>query len=66
MSRGRNIPRVPPTIEKERRGFDEAVKERLEVIGGQRADKIAPLDTSTATTAQCAAKINEILALLQP
>ncbi len=65
MSTRRAIPRVPPTIERERTGFDEAVKERLEVISGLRGGKITLLDPETATTAQCAAKINEILGLLQ-
>lgn len=65
MSR-RSIPRVPPVQDPERRGFDEAVKERLEILFGVRGVKIAPLDTATATTAQCATKINEILSLLQP
>lgn len=64
MSR-RSIPRVPPVQDPERRGFDEAVKERLEVISGLRGVKVAQLDPETATTAQCASKINEILALLQ-
>lgn len=61
----RAIPRVPPTDAPERRGFDEVVKERLEVISGLRGGKITLLDPETATTAQCAAKINEILGLLQ-
>ncbi len=61
----RAIPRVPPTVERERTGFDEAVKERLEVISGLRGVKVAQLDPETATTAQCASKINEIIALLQ-
>lgn len=65
MSTRRAIPRVPPTIERERTGFDEAVKERLEVISGLRGGKIVLLDPATATAAQCAVKINEILALLQ-
>lgn len=61
----RQIPRVPPTENGERREFDGAVKERFEVISGLRGGKITPLDPATATVAQCAAKINEILALLQ-
>jgi len=65
MSTRRAIPRVPPTVERERTGFDEAVKERLEVISGLRGGKVAQLDPEAATTAQCAVKINEILALLQ-
>lgn len=61
----RNIPRVPPVQDPERRGFDEAVKERLEILFGSRGVKIEALNTATATTEQCASKINEILALLQ-
>lgn len=61
----RQIPRVPPTPDAERRGFDEAVKERQEVIAGLRGQRITPLNTSTATATQCAIKINELLALLQ-
>lgn len=60
----RAITKAPAGIG-ERRTFDESVKERLEVIEGLRGGKIAPLDPETATTAQCATKINEILALLQ-
>lgn len=60
----RAIPRVPPTQDAERRGFDESVKERLEVVSGLRGGKIATLPT-TATAAECAAKINEIISLLQ-
>jgi hypothetical protein len=63
--RRREIPRVPPTADAERRGFDEATKERLEVIAGLRGVKIALLDPATATASDCAGKINEILALLQ-
>ncbi len=63
--RRREIPRVPPTDSPERRGFDEAVKERLEVIAGLRGVKIAKLDAATATVAGCAAKINELIDLLQ-
>lgn len=61
----RQIPRVPPTESGERRGFDESVKERFEVISGLRGRKITPLNPDTATAASCAAKINEILAVLQ-
>lgn len=61
----RQIPRVPPTDNPEQRAFDESVKERLEVISGLRGGKVAQLDPETATAAQCAVKINEILSLLQ-
>lgn len=60
----RQIPRVPPSGDRERTGFDESVKERLEVIAGLRGGKILPLE-STATLAECIAKINEIRAVLQ-
>jgi hypothetical protein len=66
MTTRRAIPRVPPAADAERRGFDEATKERLEVIAGVRGEKVAPLLVSSATTPQqCALKINEILAVLQ-
>lgn len=61
----RQIPRVPPTENGERREFDGAVKERLEVISGLRGGKITPLDPATATTYDCAVRLNLLLALLQ-
>lgn len=61
----RVIPDVPPTEDPQRRIFDEAVKERMEIVSGARGVKIVKLDETTATTAECAAKINEILRLLQ-
>lgn len=47
-------------------GFDEAVKENLEIITGRRPNvpKVAKL-ASTATTADIIKKINEILDRLQ-
>lgn len=65
MSTRRAIPRVPPTIERERTGFDEAVKERLEVISGLRGGKIELL-AADATLDDCIAKINELIRLFQP
>lgn len=62
----KQIPKVPGTADRARYKFDDAVKERLEVIAAVRGERITPLNTSTATAADCAAKINEILALLQP
>lgn len=64
MSGRRGIPRVPPTDDGERRAFDEAVKERLELIAGLRGGKINKLP-ATATTAEIVAKVNELVALLQ-
>ena len=61
----RQIPKVPATADRARYGFDAAVKERLEVIAAVRGERIAPLNTNTATAADCAAKLNEILELLQ-
>ena len=60
----RAIPRTPPSADRERRGFDEAVKERLEVLSGLRGGNIKPLDSS-ATTTDVINKINEILGLMQ-
>lgn len=61
----RAIPRVPPTDDRERRGFDEAIKERLEILSGLRGVKIAPLDPATATVEDCANKINAVLEIFQ-
>lgn len=61
----RQIPRVPPSPDAERRSFDESTKERLEVLSGLRGGKILPLNPATATAADCANKINEILAVWQ-
>lgn len=58
------IPAVPPG-EPERRRFDAALKERLELFSGDIGGKIVALNTATATAADCAEKINELLALLQ-
>lgn len=58
------IPPVPKPGENRTR-FDQAVKESIEILVGRRGGQIAKLDAATATTAQCAAKINEILDLMQ-
>lgn len=58
------IPSTPKPNER-RDKFDASLKEVLEIITGRRADPIKVLDASTATAADCAAKINEILARLQ-
>ena len=60
-------PGIPPTPKpgEDRRKFDGALKESLEIIMGRRGEAIKPLDPATATAADCAAKINEILDRLQ-
>ena len=61
----RGIPNIPrSSIGTERQTFDEVVKETLEVLTGQRVDKIAKL-SGTATNAQIIDKINEIIGRLQ-
>lgn len=57
------IPSVPKEGEARSR-FDQAVKENIEVIRGDRGVKVAQLQT-TATTAEIIAKINQLIALLQ-
>lgn len=58
------IKRVPPTDDNERRSFDGAVKETLEIITGRRGTPIKALQ-SGASSDEIAAKINEVIALLQ-
>jgi hypothetical protein len=60
----RSIPQVPSGAD-QRTDFDRALRENLQQITGRRGDPIAPLNADTATTAQIAAKINEILLQLQ-
>lgn len=59
---------VPPlprsSVGTDRRPFDEVVKENLEVITGQRGVKLATLKTG-ATLDEVAAKLNEVIVLLQ-
>lgn len=57
------IPPVPKEGESRAR-FDQATKESLEIIMGRRDTAIKPL-SSTATLAECVAKINEMLVVLQ-
>lgn len=57
------IPQVPRGTDPRDR-FDAAVKETLEIVAGRRGTPIKPLLT-TATTAEIAAKLNEVLELLQ-
>ena len=57
------IPPVPRLLE-ERQRFDGAIKERLELLAGERGPSIKPLP-SGADTSAVVAKINEIITLLQ-
>ena len=60
-------PAIPstPKPDENRARFDQAVRENLEILTGRRAEPITLLDSATATTEDCAKKINEILARLQ-
>ena len=58
-----SIPSIPKDGEPRIR-FDQAVKENIEIIKGDRGTRIVPLNEVTATTQQVAAKVNEIIALL--
>jgi hypothetical protein len=61
----RAIPGVPTSaVEHKRVLFDNAIKENLEVLTGQRGGRIADLP-STATLDDVIVKVNEILARLQ-
>jgi hypothetical protein len=60
----RAIPQVPPGTPMQTE-FNTAVKENIEVITGRRQGGILPL-ASTAGTAEIIAKINEIIARIQP
>lgn len=60
----REIPRVPKDGE-DRRHFDEAVKETVEIVTGRRGEKIKPL-SSGSTIDQVIEKINKILSVIQP
>lgn len=59
-----SIPQVP-RVSDDRGRFDSSLKESLEVMMGRRGTKLVALDTTTATTAQIAAKVNEIIEALQ-
>lgn len=63
MSGKRAIPQVPAG-DLQRVRFDEAVKEDLEYLMGQRGGKIKPLEP-TATLADVIAKVNELVERLQ-
>lgn len=61
----RSIPSIPrSSADSDRRAFDVAMKENLELITGQRGNKINSL-ASTATTADIIKKINELIDILQ-
>lgn len=59
-------PAIPPApnTDTARTRFDSAVKERLEIIGGERNGRIQALKSS-ATLADTIAKINEIINRIQ-
>ena len=53
-----------PAIPKASDHFDRAIKERLELLAGERGEKIRPLP-ERATLEDVVAKVNELIALLQ-
>lgn len=57
------IPQVPRG-EQPRAGFDQSVKETLEIITGRRGGSVQPLPAD-ASLADVIAKVNEIVARLQ-
>jgi len=67
MTSSARKPGIPPAPKpgEDRRKFDGAIKETLEVLTARRGDAITLLDPATATAEDCANKINEILARLQ-
>lgn len=58
-----SIPQVP-RLEQPRAGFDQSVKESLEVLMGRRGGSIKPLP-ATASTANIIDKLNELIDRLQ-
>ncbi|MFZ6813529.1 hypothetical protein ACO0K3_03610 [Undibacterium sp. Rencai35W] len=61
----RSIPNIPKSsVGSDRYQFDVSLKETIEVIAGQRGERVKEL-SPTATNAQIIAKINELIALLQ-
>lgn len=52
------IPSTPKPGENRAR-FDQALKENVEILTGRRADPIELLNPATATTEDCAKKLNE-------
>lgn len=59
----RAIPPSPKPGDR-REGFDQAVKENIEIITGRRGEKIRALP-DTASLADVISKVNEIVARLQ-
>jgi|APGre2960657468_1045069.scaffolds.fasta_scaffold35620_3 hypothetical protein len=57
--------RAIPSPQSDQIVINTAVKENIELINGSRKGLIDSLDTTTATAATCAAKINEILEAMQ-
>ncbi|MBY0437240.1 MAG: hypothetical protein K2W80_03535 [Burkholderiales bacterium] len=56
----------PQSLSPELASIVEPIKEHLDIITGRtREGKIERMDEATATTAECAAKLNQILDLLQ-
>lgn len=60
----RPIPQLPPGTETARRKYDDAVRENMEIIMGQRGNGLDPLP-STASTADIITAINALIARLQ-
>lgn len=60
-------PGIPstPAGKEDRSRFDAAMRECVESIMGRNTTRIKPLDTATATLADCVAKINELVYMLQ-
>ncbi|HEV6964834.1 hypothetical protein [Roseateles sp.] len=57
-----NLPRS--SVGSDRRPFDEAIKERLDLLAGQRGVKVKELPP-TAGTSEIIDKVNELIRLLQ-
>ncbi len=58
-----SIPQVPRGIQP-REGFDQAIKETIEIIAGRRGGSVLPLP-SDATLADVIAKLNELINRIQ-
>lgn len=56
----------PQTLSPEIALLADPVKEHLDILAGRtREGKLDRMDEATATTAECAAKLNELIDLLQ-